>query len=122
MFKELLGLSSLLKNAQEIGGRVQALGDELRGRRATGSAGGGLVEVEVNGLVEVLRCRIDPKLLAGGDRELLEDLVATAVNDAVAKAKQFHAEAVRSVTGGLNFPGLDQALAKFLNLKSPESP
>jgi DNA-binding YbaB/EbfC family protein len=114
VFKELAGLGSLLKHAQEIGGRMQGLTDELRARRATGSSGGGMVEIEVNGLVEVLRCHIDPKLLAQGDQELLEDLVATAVTQAVAKAKELHAEVVKSLAGGLNFPGLEQAMSKFL--------
>ena len=52
-----------------------------------------MVEIEINGLLEVLRCRIDPQLIAQGDRELIEDLVAAAVNQAVAKGKQLHAEA-----------------------------
>ena len=119
MFKELAGLGSLLRHAQEIGGRMQGLTDQLRSQRATGSAGGGMVEIEVNGLVEVLRCHIDPKLLAQGDQELLEDLVATAVTQAVAKAKELHAETVRSLTGGLNFPGLEQAMTKFLGNGPP---
>jgi len=114
VFKGLASIASLLKNAHELGGRVQAIGDELRARRAVGSAGGGLVEVEVNGLVEVLRCHIDPKLLAQPDAELLEDLVATAVNQAVAKAKEFHAAAVRSATAGLNLPGLEDAVGKVI--------
>lgn len=49
MFKELAGLGSLLKNAQQISGRMQGLAEELRQKRATGSAGGGMVEVTVNG-------------------------------------------------------------------------
>ncbi len=116
MFKEFAGLGSLLKHAQAISGRVQGLTEELRNRRATGSAGGGLVEIEVNGLVEVLRCRIDPKLLTQPDQELLEDLVAAAVNQAVAKAKELHAETMRSITGGIPLPGIEQALAKFLGV------
>ena len=87
VFKEIAGLGSLLRHAQEIGGRMQGLTEQLRSKRATGSAGGGMVEIEVNGLVEVLRCHIDPKLLSQGDQELLEDLVATAVTQAVAKAR-----------------------------------
>ncbi len=122
MFSRLTSLAGLLKNAHELGGRMQAITDELRARRATGSAGAGLVEVEVNGLVEVLRCRIDPKLLAQPDAELLEDLLVTAVNQAVAKAKEFHAEAVRSATSGLNLPGLDDALGKMFNPQAPGSP
>ena len=119
MFKELAGLGSLLKHANEIGGRMQGLTEQLRGRRATGSAGGGMVEIEVNGLVEVLRCHIDPKLMAQGDQELLEDLVGTAVTQAVAKAKEIHAEVVKSITGGVNLPGLDQMMAKFLGNNPP---
>jgi len=114
VFKGLVGLGSLLKQAQQISGRMQGLGEELKKRRATGSAGGGMVEIEVNGLMEVLRCHIDPQLIAGGDRELIEDLVATAVNQAVAKGKQLHSEAVKELTGQLNVPGLDDALGKFL--------
>jgi len=121
VFKELANLGSLLKHAQEISGRVQGLSDELRSRRATGSAGGGLVEIEVNGLVEVLRCHIDPKLLSQADQELLEDLVATAVNQAVVKAKALHAESVRSLTGGMNLPVLEQAMAKFMGTDPPKS-
>ena len=121
MFKELAGLGSLVKQAQEISGRMKGLGEELRGRRATGSAGGGMVEVEVNGLLEVLRCHIDPELLVQGDRELLEDLVSTAVNQALTKGKQLHAEAMKTLTGGLDVPGLDQALGKFLGGNVPDS-
>ena len=121
MFKGFANLGALLKQAQELGGRMKGLNDELRTRRVTGSAGGGMVEVEVNGLVEVLRCHIDPQLVAQDDRELLEDLVVTAVNQAIGKAKQLHTEAIRSLTGGLDFPGLDQAMAKFLGESPPES-
>jgi len=100
---------------------MQGLTEELRNRRATGSAGGGMVEIEVNGLVEVLRCRIDPKLLAQGDQELIEDLVLTAVNQAIVKAKELHAETVRALTGGIQVPGLEQAMAKFLGTSPPDS-
>jgi len=121
VFKELANLGALLRHAQEIGGRMQGLTEELRNRRATGSAGGGMVEIEVNGLVEVLRCRIDPKLLAQGDQELIEDLVLTAVNQAIVKAKELHAETVRALTGGIQVPGLEQAMAKFLGTSPPYS-
>ncbi len=114
MFKGITGLGSLLKQAHQVSAKMQNLNDELRGQRVTGSAGGGMVEIEVNGLVEVLRCRIDPRLLSDGDAELIEDLVVGAVNQAVAQAKQLHAEAIKSVTGGISLPGLDQAMGKFL--------
>lgn len=117
MFKGLANLGSLIKQAQQIGDQIRQLGDELKGRRAQGTAGGGMVEIEVNGLLEVLRCRIDQQLIAQGDRELIEDLVAAAVNQAVAKGKELHAEAMKELTGGLNLPEVQEALAKFT---SPE--
>jgi DNA-binding YbaB/EbfC family protein len=119
MFKGLSNLSSLIKQAQQIGGQMQNLSEELKERRATGTAGGGMVEIEVNGLMEVLRCRIDGQLIAQGDRELIEDMVAAAVNQAAVKAKQLHAEAVKELTGGLDLPGVQEALAK---LTKPEQP
>ena len=113
MFGALGNLGALLKQAKQIEGRLAGVGDELRSQRATGVAGGGLVEIEVNGLEEVLRCRIDPGLFAQGDRELIEDLICAATNQAIGKAKQLHAEAMKNLAGGMSLPGLDEALAKL---------
>lgn len=121
MFKGLGNLTSLLKQAHEISGRMKGLNDELRTRRATGSAGGGMVEVEVNGLLEVLRCHIDRQLVEQGDGEMIEDLVGTAVNQAIGKAKQLHMEAMKSLAGGMDIPGLDAALGGMLGEQEPES-
>src|SRR5262245_17762772 len=107
---------SLMKQAQSIGGRLKALNDQLKSKRATGSAGGGLVEFEVNGLGEVLRCHLDPSLVAKGDREMLEDLVAAAANDAAAKAKALHMEAMQGLSGGVELPSLDDALAQLTGM------
>ena len=111
MLGALGNLGSLIKQAKQLESRLAGVGEELRAKRATGTAGGGLVELEVNGLEEVMRCKIDPSLLAGGDRELLEDLVCAAANQAIGKAKQLHAEAMRNLAGGISLPGLDDALA-----------
>ncbi|MHC4175960.1 MAG: YbaB/EbfC family nucleoid-associated protein [Planctomycetota bacterium] len=120
MFKGLSNLGTLLKQAQQIGGQMQNLNEDLKGRRAQGTAGGGMVEIEVNGLLDVLRCRIDEKLVAQGDRELIEDLVSAAMNQAVTKGKQLHADAVKELTGGLDLPGVQDALAKLTNPEQPE--
>src|SRR5262245_33799545 len=106
---------SLMKQAQNIGGRLKSVNDQLKGKRATGSAGGGLVELEVNGLGEVLRCRIDPSLAAKGDREMLEDLVAAAANDASAKARALYMEAMQGLAGS-ELPGMGEALAKLTGM------
>ena len=121
MFKglgNLANLPALMKQAREMGGRMQALEQELRAKRTTGAAGGGLVEVDVNGLAEVLAVRIDPSLVEKGEREMIEDLLPAAFNAAQQKAKQLHAEAMQSFTGGL--PGLQEALAQFTG-QAPDS-
>jgi DNA-binding YbaB/EbfC family protein len=109
----LANLGSLVKQAQEMGGRMQAMQDELRTKRATGSAGGGLVEVDVNGLTEVLAVRIDPSLIAKQDREMIEDLLPAAFNAAQQKARQLHADAVQAIAGGLPLGGLQEALSQL---------
>lgn len=109
--KNLGNLGSVLKQAQEMGAKLQGLKDELRSRRAQGSAGGGMVTVEVNGLCEVLSCRIDPSLVKPDDREMLEDLIVAAVNQACLKAKDLHTEAMQSITGGV--PGLGDLIGKM---------
>jgi DNA-binding YbaB/EbfC family protein len=112
LFKGITNLAGLLKQAQQVGSRLQQVSDELKQRRATGAAGGGMVEVEVNGLGQVLRLSIDPSLVEMKDRELLEDLIPAATNQALAKAKELHAEVIKDLTGGMSFPGLDEVLAK----------
>lgn len=121
MFKGLAGLGSLLKQAHEISGRMKGLNEELRTRRATGSAGGGMVEVEVNGLLEVLRCHIDKHLVEQGDCEMIEDLVTTALSEAISKGRQLHVEAMRSLAGGLDVPGLEGALGNILGEDAADS-
>ena len=116
MFKgigNLANVGALLKQAQEFGSKMQALQEELKTKRATGSAGGGLVEVEVNGLGEALAVRIDPTLVDKGDREMIEDLLPAAFNAAQRKAKQLHTEAMQSLTGGIPLPGLQDALSQL---------
>ena len=121
MFKGLANIGGLLKQAQQLGGQMDQLAEEMRKRRVTGSAGGGMVEIEVNGLMEVLHCRIDPQLFAQNDRELLEDLVRAAVNEAIRKGKEMHAESIRGLTGGLPLPGgFREALEKFAGTEGEE--
>jgi DNA-binding YbaB/EbfC family protein len=121
VFKGLANIGALLKQAQQLGGQMGQLTEEMRRRRVTGSAGGGMVEIEVNGLMEVLRCHIDPQLVAQNDPELLEDLVMAAVNQAISKGKEMHAESLRDLTGGLPLPGgFREALEKFAGTEEEE--
>lgn len=116
MFKglgDLANIGSLMKQAQEMGGKMKQLTEELKSKRVTGSAGAGLVEVEANGIGEVLAVRIDPSLFAKQDRELVEDLLPAAINAAQQKSKALYAEQMQSIAGGLNLPGLGDALSQF---------
>lgn len=120
MFKGLSNLAGLLANAQNISGKMQNISSDLKHKRAIGKAGGDLVEVEVNGLGQVLRVTLAPSLVERGDRELIEDLLPAAINAAVGKARELHAEAVQGLTGGMELPGLKDMLAKFSGGASDE--
>ncbi len=72
----------------------------------TGSAGGGLVEVTMTGRHDVRRIAIDDALM-GDDKEVLEDMVAAAVNDAVRRVEKVTEEKMGGLTAGLNIPGLN---------------
>ena len=113
MLKGLANLGNLLRQAQQMGGRMQEIAERLKARRVHGSAGGGMVQVEANGLGEILRVTIDADLVARNEREMIEDLVPAAVNQALRNAKELHAEAVRSLTAGIQLPGLEEALSQM---------
>lgn len=111
----LANLGSLMKQAQEMSGKMQQLTEELKSKRVTGSSGAGLVVVEANGVGEILAVRIDPSLFAKQDRELVEDLLPAAINAAQQKSKELYSQQVQSLTGGLNLPGLSEALGQLGN-------
>jgi nucleoid-associated protein EbfC len=109
----LANLGALMKQAQEMGSRMQTIQEELKTKKATGAAGGGLVEVDVNGLGEALTVRIEPSLVEKGEREMIEDLLPAAFNAAQAKAKQMHTEALQGLTGGLPIDGIADMLSQL---------
>jgi DNA-binding YbaB/EbfC family protein len=111
--KNLSNLGAMLKQAQQMGSKLQSINEQLKLRRTTGSAGGGMVTVEVNGLGEILRCSIDPSLFQQQDREMVEELLPAAINQAVAKSRQLHAEAVQGMAGDLELPGLQDVLSQI---------
>jgi hypothetical protein len=113
MFQGLGNLGSIWKQANAFSGQLEKLTEELKNRRTSGASGGGMVEIEINGALEVLHCKIDPQLVAQGDRELLEDLVVAAMNQAVVKGKQLHTDALKELTGGMQLPGMRELMEKF---------
>lgn len=109
----LANLGQMMQQAQQMGAKMKELQEQLKNERVTGASGGGMVQVEMTGAQEVLAVRIDPGLVERGDREMLEDLLPAAINDAADKARRRHAEVMQEATGDLNIPGLGDAMAKF---------
>ncbi|GIX00289.1 MAG: nucleoid-associated protein EbfC [Pirellulaceae bacterium] len=110
MFKNLTDMANLLKQSTSIAKRVQEIRSQLAAEVVTGSAGADLIRVEVNGIGEVLRLCIADELFQKHDKELLEELIPVALNDALSKVRSLHVEKVKEVTGGISVPGLDEAL------------
>ena len=114
MIGKMFELGSLMKQAREIGGRMQEMNERLKDLRVEGNAGGGLVVISVNGLQEVVACKIDPCLFEQEDAELLEDLVVTAVNDAMEEARTLQAESMQNLAGDMDMSGLSNIIEKFV--------
>lgn len=74
---------------QELEEQLLEVGAQLEGVRIWGHAGGGLVKIEMDGMMHVLQCQLDPELLEKKDRELIEDLLTSAFNDAADKVRQY---------------------------------
>lgn len=97
----------LMQQAQQMQARMQEMQESLQNRTVTGTAGGGMVSVDVDGAGMVRRVKIDPTVANASDVEMLEDLVLVAVTEAQRKAKEVAAEEMGKLTGGLglNLPG-----------------
>jgi DNA-binding YbaB/EbfC family protein len=99
-------LNALLQQAQAMQQKVVEAQERARQKTVEGSAGGGLVTVVVSGAMEVKSVKLDPQAVDPKDVALLEDLIAAAVNQALAKASEMMAAEMQSIAPGLNLPGL----------------
>jgi len=97
-------MSQMLKQAQQMQERMRAMQAELERMEVTGSAGGGLVTVTLNGKGALTAVHIDPSLLQPGEGEVVEDLIKAAHSDARNKVDQKSAEEMAKLTGGLQLP------------------
>jgi DNA-binding YbaB/EbfC family protein len=97
-------LAQLFAKAQEAQAKLAELQRQLAARRVEGSAGGGMVRAEVSGALRVLKVTIEPALFASGDREMLQDLTAAAVNAAIANAQGLVQEEMQKASSALGLP------------------
>ena len=94
----------MMKQAQEIQGRMQKMQEELAGLEVEGQSGGGLVKVKLNGKLEARGIKIDPSLIKPEEAEILEDLILAAFQDAKGKAEAAVQAKMQEITGGLALP------------------
>lgn len=96
-------LAAMMQQAQKMQEKMLKIQEEIAAAEVIGESGGGLVSITLNGRHEALRVRIDDSLV-GEDKDMLEDLVAAAFNDAVRKADTLREEKMSAVTAGLPLP------------------
>ncbi|HJX60704.1 MAG TPA: YbaB/EbfC family nucleoid-associated protein [Thermodesulfobacteriota bacterium] len=100
------GFGNLLKQAQQMHTKIAQLQEEMAGKTVEASSGGGMVNIVMNGKQEVLSIRIDPEVVNREEIEMLQDLIAAAMNEAIRKSHEMMTEEMKKITGGLSIPGL----------------
>ncbi|MFP6767541.1 MAG: YbaB/EbfC family nucleoid-associated protein [Planctomycetaceae bacterium] len=113
MLNGLGNLASLMKQATQMQGLMGEMQEKLARIRVSGTAGGGMVQVEVSGQQKILSCTIDESLLKTGDQEMIEDLVVAAGNQAMDRSREAAAGEMNQLAGGLDLPGLSDAMSQF---------
>lgn len=102
----MFGFKDLMEQAQGLQAKVAALQEQLADVTVLGSAGGDMVKVEATGTQEIVSIKIEEELLNSGDRELMEELIVAAVNDALKKSRELLTQEISKLTGGMRIPGL----------------
>lgn len=99
-------MNQLLKQAQKMQTDMQKMQEELESKEVEASVGGGAVTVKVNGKKEVVDIQIKPEVVDPDDIEMLQDLVLSAVNQALRSVDDMQSSQMNKITGGMNIPGL----------------
>jgi DNA-binding YbaB/EbfC family protein len=100
----MFDLMGMMKQAKELQGKMQDLQSEIAAIEATGSSGGGMVTVTVDGKGGLKAIKIDPSLARPEEIEILEDLIVAAANDARGKAEALAADKMQALTAGMGLP------------------
>ena len=99
-------MQSMLKQAQKMQEDMAAKQAELEEEEYEVAAGGGVVNVKINGKKEILSVKIDPEVVDPDDVETLEDLIVAGVNEAIKKVESISAEEMQKITGSMGLPGM----------------
>ncbi len=98
-------MQQMIKQAQQMQADMAAKQEELEAREYDISAGGGVVNVRINGKKEILSVKLSPEIVDPDDIETLEDLIVAAVNEAIKKVEAISAEEMQKITGAMGLPG-----------------
>lgn len=99
-----MNIGQMMKQVQDMQAKMADMQNRLGDVEISGQSGGGMVVATMNGKAEMRKIVIDPKLISVEDKEMLEDLIVAAVNDAKAKAEKQIAEETEKMMGGLKLP------------------
>jgi DNA-binding YbaB/EbfC family protein len=99
-----MNIQKMMKQAQEVQNKITALQSKIEAEEMDGSAGGGMVSLRINGKHDLLKVTIDTSLLKVEEKEMLEDLIVAAFNDAKTKMDNSTSSQMSAITSGLNLP------------------
>jgi DNA-binding YbaB/EbfC family protein len=102
----MANFGKMMKQAQQMQAKMAQMQEELAKQEFEVSSGGGMVTVRMNGQQELLSVKIEEEVFQEGDKEMLEDLIVAALNEARQKAAEAAQEQMSAITGGMNIPGL----------------
>ncbi|GAB4116995.1 MAG: YbaB/EbfC family nucleoid-associated protein [Candidatus Caldatribacteriota bacterium] len=101
-----MDIKFLMKQAQIMQKKIEEAKEELGKREIRVSSGGGMIEILINGKQEIKEIKIEPDVIDVNEKEMLEDLILAAVNEAVRQSKELVAEEMSKLTGGVSIPGM----------------
>ena len=99
-------MQSMIKQAQKMQEDMASMQAELEEREYDVAAGGGVINVKINGKKEILSVKIDPEVVDPDDIETLEDLIVAAINEGIKKVESVSAEEMQKITGSMSIPGM----------------
>ena len=99
-------MNEMLRQAQKMQEDMQLKQEELEAREYQVAAGGGVVNVKINGKKEILEVKLSPEIVDPDDIETLEDLIVAGVNEAIKKVEAISAEEMQKITGSIGLPGM----------------
>ena len=101
-----MDMKFLMKQAQQMQRKMEEIKKELAQKEIKVSSGGGMIEITINGQQEINEIKIEPDVINVNEKEMLEDLILAAVNEALRQSKELAAQEMSKLTGGANIPGL----------------